>query len=471
MGGLLDRAHERPRCLHKRAPPAKVARTPTGACSRGYGILRRTDARSASSTTACSRTPSAAPSAGTATSPSGWPPTGHEVTYLTLRQWDRGERPGVPGVDVRVVGPRMALYDGPGHRRILPPLVFGAGVLWHLLRHGRRYDVVHTCSFPYFSLLAAALVRAARAATASSSTGSRSGAATTGASTSAAAGDGRLAVQRLCARVRQRAFCFSRLYAERLRAEGLRGEITMLARRLRRPAGAAGRGRRPSRWSCSPGATSRRSGCRRSSPAIARAARADARAARRRSSATVPSARRRARRSRALGPRARSSRSRASSPADEVEDAIARALCLLLPSRREGYGLVVVEAAAHGTPSVVVAGPDNAAVELIEEGVNGFVAASAGAEDLAAAIVAVAAGGERAARVARARWFAANAERLSLDALAGDRARDLRGARARARSRRASPRAVALPAELAPRARGPAARRRVGQRARRRAGG
>ena len=56
----------------------------------------------------------------------------------------------------------MELYSGPGQRRILPPLVFGAGVLWHLLRHGRRYDVVHTCSFPYFSLLAAALVAPAR---------------------------------------------------------------------------------------------------------------------------------------------------------------------------------------------------------------------------------------------------------------------------------------------------------------------
>ncbi len=83
---------------------------------------------------------------------------GHEVTYLTLRQWDRGAPHGVKGVDVRVVGPRMKLYSGPGQRRILPPLVFGAGVLWHLARHGRRYDVVHTSSFPYFSLLAAALV-------------------------------------------------------------------------------------------------------------------------------------------------------------------------------------------------------------------------------------------------------------------------------------------------------------------------
>ena len=83
---------------------------------------------------------------------------GHEVTYLTLRQWDRGEDPGVEGVDVRAVGPRMGLYVE-GRRRILPPLVFGLGVLAHLLLRGRRYDAVHTASFPYFSLLAAAAAR------------------------------------------------------------------------------------------------------------------------------------------------------------------------------------------------------------------------------------------------------------------------------------------------------------------------
>ena len=83
---------------------------------------------------------------------------GHEVTYLTLRQWERGEEPAIPGVRVIEVGPRMALYVH-GRRRIAPPLRFGAGVLAHLLRHGRDYDVVHTASFPYFSLLAAAGVR------------------------------------------------------------------------------------------------------------------------------------------------------------------------------------------------------------------------------------------------------------------------------------------------------------------------
>jgi glycosyltransferase involved in cell wall biosynthesis len=98
-----------------------------------------------------------------------------------------------------------------------------------------------------------------------------------------------------------------------------------------------------------------------------------------------------------------------------VEHDLARALCMVLPSRREGYGLVVVEAAACGTPSVVVAGEDNAATELIEPGVNGFVAPSASPEDLAAAIARVHAGGG-ALRTSTAQWFARNATRLSLDA-------------------------------------------------------
>ena len=60
--------------------------------------------------------------------------------------------------------------------------------------------------------------------------------------------------------------------------------------------------------------------------------------------------------------------------AERVESALARALCMVLPSRREGYGMVVVEAAALGTPSVVVADPDNAAADLVSEGENGYIA-------------------------------------------------------------------------------------------------
>jgi len=81
---------------------------------------------------------------------------GHEVTYLTLRQWDRGERVEIDNSVKVVTADHGCVVYGGGRRRILPPLVFGLGVLLHLLRHGRRYDVVHACAFPYFSLLSAA---------------------------------------------------------------------------------------------------------------------------------------------------------------------------------------------------------------------------------------------------------------------------------------------------------------------------
>lgn len=335
---------------------------------------------------------------------------GHQVTYLTLRQWDRGTDPGVPGVDVRVVGPRMRLYAGPGQRRILPPLVFGAGVLAHLLRHGRRYDVVHTCSFPYFSLLAAALAAPPgryRLAADWFEVWSRGywreylG---------RAGGDVGWLVQRLCARVPQRAFCFSELHAQRLRAEGLCGEVTMLAGAYDGPLEV-----RPVK-DAEPlvvfaGRHIPEKGVPAIPPAVALAR------------ASVPGLR-------AVicgdGPdRAETARLLARLEldevielpgfvtAEEVDALMARALCVLLPSRREGYGMVVIEAATHGTPSVLVAGADNAAVELISEAENGFVARSASPEDLAAAIVAVDRAGPEL-RASTAAWFQRNAVRLSL---------------------------------------------------------
>jgi glycosyltransferase involved in cell wall biosynthesis len=100
--------------------------------------------------------------------------------------------------------------------------------------------------------------------------------------------------------------------------------------------------------------------------------------------------------------------------ASTVDDALRRALCMLSTSRREGYGMVVVEAAARGTPSIVVAGEDNAAMELVEDGVNGFVADRADAAAIAAAIVRVHEAG-MALRESTARWFGENARRLSLE--------------------------------------------------------
>lgn len=76
--------------------------------------------------------------------------------------------------------------------------------------------------------------------------------------------------------------------------------------------------------------------------------------------------------------------------------------------------MVVVEAAARGTPSIVVAGEDNAATELIAEGVNGTIASGPDPEAIAEAIMRInrAGIGLRESTVA---WFARNREWLLLE--------------------------------------------------------
>ena len=333
---------------------------------------------------------------------------GHEVTYLTLRQWPRGADPGVPGVRVVTAGPRLGLYTRAGRRRIGPPLVFGLGVLAHLAWRGGRYDVVHTASFPYFSLLAAGLVRRRRGfrlvvdwhelwtreywrdylGRAGGWVGWR--------------------VQRACARLPQRAFCFSRLHAERLRREGVRGEVSVLEGEY---AGEEAQGRVEPYVDSDLVVFAGRHIPEKRVAALVPAL------------AALPGMRAELygdgpERGRVLALIDRHGLAdRVSAPGfvehSRVEAALRSALCMMLPSRREGYGLVVVEACAAGTPSVVVADPDNAATELIEEGVNGFVATSASPQDLAAAILRVREAGP-ALRASTAAWYAANARRLSL---------------------------------------------------------
>lgn len=334
---------------------------------------------------------------------------GHDVTYLTLRQWPASGPPRVPGVRVVVVGPRMPLYAA-GRRRVLPPIVFAAGVGWHLLRHGRRYDAVHTASFPYFPLLVAAALRSRLRYRLVVDWWEVWTAAYWRAYLGPVGGRIGWAIQRRCIRLRHRAFCFSRLHRRRLAADGMRGEPTLLTGvaadlpSLRRPLAA--------------------------DPVVVYVGR---HIPEKRVPSLVPAiaiARRRLPELQATlfgdGPeRARVERLVAALGLRNVvalpgfveeaalDAALRRALCAVLPSRREGYGLVVVEAAARGTPSVVVAGADNAATELIVEGVNGVVAPSASAAALASAILRVHDAG-MPLRESTAAWFAANAERLSL---------------------------------------------------------
>jgi glycosyltransferase involved in cell wall biosynthesis len=337
---------------------------------------------------------------------------GHEVTYLTLRQWERDAELDLdPRVRVLTAGPRLALYTESGRRRILPPLVFGLGVLWHLLRNGRRYEVVHTCSFPYFSLLAAALVRP-RGRFALVVDWHEVWSAEYWREYLGPLGGrvGRI-VQRLCARVPQRAFCFSRLHARRLREEGLRSQPTVLEGEY------AGSLRTPTARPAAPLVVfaGRLIPEKRAPLAVAAFAAAATRIEGLRG-AFYGDGPEREELTRAIA--THGVEEIASAPgfvaSEELEAALASALCMLLTSSREGYGMVVVEASAHAVPSVVVAAPDNAAVELVQDDANGFVVADDAPESIADAIVRVHDAG-LALRERTADWFAANAQRLSLE--------------------------------------------------------
>ncbi|HYM54211.1 MAG TPA: glycosyltransferase [Solirubrobacteraceae bacterium] len=337
---------------------------------------------------------------------------GHEVTYLTLRQWERGTRVDLDErVRVIAVGPRMALYTAGGRRRILPPLVFGLGVFAHLLRHGRRYEVLDTCAFPYFSLRAAAVLRPLMGfelvvdwfeVWSDSYWREYLG---------AAGGRVGALVQRLCARLPQRALCFSELHAERLREEGLRGRVTVLRGLY------AGQAEPPTPRPAEPVVlfAGRLIPEKRVTLAVAAVALATERIEGLRGEFLGEGPERAALEAtiaeHGLG---EAISVRGFVEPETVDAEMRRAMCMLLTSRREGYGLVVVEAAARGTPSIVLAGEDNAATELIAEGVNGTIAPSSDPRAVAEAIVRVHEAG-LALRQSTARWFAENAERLSLE--------------------------------------------------------
>ena len=70
---------------------------------------------------------------------------------------------------------------------------------------------------------------------------------------------------------------------------------------------------------------------------------------------------------------------------DDLIASMKAARIFVLPSEREGFGVVVLEARASGTPVVTVAYPDNAAAGLMKNGVHGFIAEGT-PESLAATI-------------------------------------------------------------------------------------
>ena len=172
---------------------------------------------------------------------------GHEVTYLTLLQWDAAEPPSIPAC----ASSRSSGRGGALRRRRQPArsgrrCASAAGVLRHLLRHGRALRRRAHASFPYFSVLAAGAGAAARPLPARRRLVRGLERATTGASTSGGVG-GRVGCARAAALRARAAARLLLLAAARARAcasEGLRGEPTraraaLYAGRLEPPRAAA----------------------------------------------------------------------------------------------------------------------------------------------------------------------------------------------------------------------------------------
>ena len=337
--------------------------------------------------------------------------TDHDVTYVTMRHWDDTERPSLAGVRILGLTPAGRVYRRE-RRTLMPPLRFGLSVARHLWHHGSEYDIVHMASFPYFPLLAAGAIGRRRkyalvvnwleiwtkdywrryAGTAVGTIG--------------------WLVQQACVVMPHTAYCFSRLHAQRLVDAGYAGTPVLLPGLYAGPIEPtpaqdvdpelvvyAGRYVQEKRVDQLVRGFAR---ARQDNPSLRLELYGDgplrpyveelARSLGLDSSLVLHGRR----------------------PEEEVEETIARAACLVTASEREGYGLVVVEAAAHGTPSVVVAGPENAATELVQDGVNGVVSPDASPESLARAMARVIAAGP-SLRESTAEWFAENARTLTID--------------------------------------------------------
>lgn len=344
---------------------------------------------------------------------------GHQVDYLTRRQWPAGQEvpdSGASGITVVPVMGQVELYDPAGNRRPLPALRFALAVFRHLLRARGRYDAVLVSALPVLNVFAA------RAALIGSRTTlcsdflevwrpqqwvEYSGPVL-----------GRVAstLQRLAVRVSPLVSCHSRMNGTRLSAAGARTAPIVSPGLIHQT---------------DPGPAAPAAG---DPPTVVFAGRhiPDKRVE------TIPAAVAWARRQlpdlRAVIMGDGQQRGAVQAEVDrlglgdvvtlpgfvsqqEMEAQVRNAAVLVNPSRREGYGLVVVEACGVGTPVVLVHAPDNASVELIDEGVNGYVADSTTPEVLGAAIVAAVMGGESLRASTRA-WFDTAVTERTADAAA-----------------------------------------------------
>lgn len=309
------------------------------------------------------------------------------VSYIT-REVEEQDPPGFRPYQVVAVAPNSPFYSARGNRRIWPTVRFGFGVFVHLLRHGRDYDVVQSASFPFFSVIAARLAFAFRRRHRPklivdwlevwprdywiSYTG-------------AIFGRVGYAIQQACMRAPDQGVTYSSMHEARLgahRAPVIR--LTGLATEMPEPAGSsAARDSAPNVVFAGRHIPEKQASL---IPAVIEEARRQDGAI---GATIIGDGPERAEIAETIAERGLEEEVRLPGfvSDDELNQALQSASCLLLPSLREGYGLIVIEAAAYGTPCITIDAPDNAAKELIVNGVNGFVVRDWTPKNLAEAVV------------------------------------------------------------------------------------
>ncbi|MBA2505853.1 MAG: glycosyltransferase [Thermoleophilaceae bacterium] len=328
------------------------------------------------------------------------------VTQVAPRVWEGPRVRTEAGVEQVGVG-------GRGAGAYSPKLAFAFGAFAHFLRHGGRYSVVHCCCFPAIAVLAvrAGLVphRGARLVVDWHEVLPRS----TWRRRRGRIGDLGWFAQRAAVGCGTVAVTFSRMHERRLRDAGRRGAVRVLPEFTPEDEAAVAEGHANVERERLIVFAGRLVGEKRAHlvPGVL----AELRAAQDGWRAVVfgrgEDFERVQEEARAAGV-ADALEMAGFAPWEDVSRAMHRASALVFPTTREGFGLVVLEAAAHGLPSVLVAEPDNAAVELIEEGVNGHVCASADPGEQARAVLALA---QDPAIHARTRdWYERASERYSV---------------------------------------------------------
>lgn len=332
---------------------------------------------------------------------------GHRVDLYGMRSW-AGRGPVEVADRVRLHGLCRArpLYTAAGRRSIPQSVLFGLSCLRLL---GRRFDVIDCCGFPYFSLFACRLVATLRGKPLVSTWHEVWGRAYWRQYLGPAGGRIGALVEWLAARLPDRIICVSRTTADRVRTElGCRTPAFLLPNGVDVRLAAAVPPAASTVDVIFAGRLIREKNVDLLLRAVHRLA-ADAMPVRCRIVGDGPERDRLRQLAGDLGLAGAVSFTGPLPDTRDVLAAIKAARVLVLPSRREGFGMVVLEANACGVPVITVRHPANAATELIEDGRNGWLV-DADPAALAAALRRALAGPPPPAR--------AHADRYSWDRIA-----------------------------------------------------